>query len=282
MSEELNITDQELSKKAEFNIVIDKIMNKEKSLSFSALKAFLQSPQHYYRYVMEKETTKAMEEGKMFHMAILEPERFEKEYWVLDDEEKIEEIGGKNPRATKKYKEWVVEQEALNSQGSRIDKKLYDTFLRMGRYLSNNRATKFLMSDLTEKEKKIEFTHNDFNIIGFIDGVGTHMGGEFEGKKYTLDLKKVADASYKKLRWTIQDMKYSMQGAIYSTAESACEHYLICIDMKCNVQVVRMGVETLEAGFADFNAATDSFRDCAETDSWYSSFEFFKGNYINY
>ena len=98
----------------EFKKEVEQIMSGEKHLSFSALKEFMTSPKHFYAYKTNKETTKAMEAGKLFHMAILEPEKFKETYWVLDDSEKVLEIGGGNPRATKVYKEWIIEQDSKN------------------------------------------------------------------------------------------------------------------------------------------------------------------------
>ena len=190
-----------------FKKEIEQIYKKEKHLSFSALKAFLQSPRHFFRYKTEKETTPAMEEGKMFHMAILEPDVFRQKYWVLDDKAKCEEIGGKVPRNTKVYKEWQQKQIDLNPGKELISKEDYDLYLKMGDYLGECSATKWIMEGLIHREKDFKFEHNGFIIKGKIDG---------EGKDYCMDLKKVADASFKKVKWVIYDMFYPMQGAIYS------------------------------------------------------------------
>ena len=122
-------------KDEEFYQEIDSIMQGKAALSFSSLKAFRQSPKHFYNYKFDKETTKAMTEGKMFHLAILEPEKFKSEYWVLDDSAKVTEIGGGNPRATKIYKEWVAEQVTKNEGKEMISKQDYDLYLGMGDYL---------------------------------------------------------------------------------------------------------------------------------------------------
>ena len=255
----------------EFNKEIEQIMNGEKHLSFSALKAFMQSPKHFYAYKMDRETTKAMEAGKLFHMAILEPEKFKETYWVLDDSSKILEIGGSNPRATKVYKEWVQEQDSKNKGKERISKEDYDLYLSMGEYLNQNNATKFLMSELTEKESDFEFEHAGFLIKGKIDGLGSD---------YIIDLKKVADASYKKVRWIIEDMMYDMQSGIYCFSKRIKKYYLIFIDSSCNITVVKLNETTIQNGFGKFEIALDEFRRCAEEDKFYSSYEFFNGGYI--
>jgi hypothetical protein len=212
-----------------------------------------------------------MNQGVMFHMAILEPERFKSKYWVLDDSSKITEIGGGNPRLTKAYKEWVIEQDILNSGKERISKQDYDLYLGMGDYLNKCSATKHLMAGLIKKEVDIEFNLCDFLVNGRIDG---------EGEDYLLDLKKVADASFKKVKWIIQDMFYDMQGGIYAHAKRKHKYYIIFIDASCNVTVVKLSEETLKNGFGAFAVALQEFRRCAEEELFYSSYEFYNNGFI--
>ncbi|MBP9790729.1 MAG: PD-(D/E)XK nuclease-like domain-containing protein [Bacteroidia bacterium] len=254
-----------------FRTEIEQIFNKEKHLSFSALKAFLESPKHFYRYKTEKKTTEAMKEGSQFHMAVLEPVKFMEKYFVLDDSQKIAEIGGNNPRATNKYKEWKQEQLNQNSNKELISKEDYDLYLKMGEYLKENSATSNLMNGLIAKEKKFEFEYNGFIIDGKIDG---------EGEDYLLDLKKVADASFKKVKWVVYDMFYHMQGAIYSHAVCKNNYYLIFIDASINVTVVKISQETLQIGWIAFESALAEFQRCIEEDAFNSSYEFYNNGFI--
>ena len=254
-----------------FRTEIEQIFNKEKHLSFSALKAFLESPKHFIRYKMEKKTTKAMEEGTQFHMAILEPKKFIENYWILDDSAKVIEIGGANPRATTKYKEWKQEQINLNSGKELISKEDYDIYLEMGKYLKVCSATSKFMQGLIYKEKPFEFEWDDFLIKGKIDG---------EGADYLIDLKKVANASFKKVKWTIFDMFYHMQAAIYCNAVGKKNYYLIFVDESINVTVVKISPDTLQTGFVAFESALKEFHRCIEEDAFNSSYEFFNNGFI--
>lgn len=255
----------------DFNKQIEQIYNKEKGLSFSALKAFLQSPRHFYRYKTETEETQAMREGTMFHMAVLEPEKFNSKYWVLDDAEKCEEIGGAKPRSTKAYKEWKAEQIAANEGRELISKDNYDLFIKMSDYLHECSASAWILNGLINREKSFEFEKDGFKITGKIDG---------EGKDYLMDLKKVADASFKKVKWVIQDMRYDMQGAIYSSAANKKNYYLVFIDKAINVTVVKVSPETLQLGYEAFEFSLTEFKRCMEEDAFNSSYEFFNNGYI--
>jgi hypothetical protein len=270
---------------SEFDENIERIMSGEKALSYSALSAFLKSPKHYYEYCTDKETTPAMKEGQIFHMACLEPEKFAEKYWVLDDSEKCKEIGGSKPRNTNKYKDWVVSQELLHKGKERISQEDYNTFMRMSEALKKNKSSKILMNNLTDKEKAFDFEHDGFKFKGKIDGCGELKENNFYNYplgKFQIDLKKVADASYKKIRWNIQDMNYDLQGGLYSASQRVRNYFLIFIDKSCNITVVRILPENLDKGFIKLENALAEFTRCAEENQWHGSYDFFNGGFINY
>lgn len=83
-------------------------------ISKSGLDLIAKSPLHYWdKYLnpksLKKEETPAMFLGTAVHTAVLEPDKFDSEYLTLEDSQIIAQIGGKSPKATKKYKEWLAE-----------------------------------------------------------------------------------------------------------------------------------------------------------------------------
>jgi len=251
----------------EFKAVLKRIFDGEKALSYSSLSSFLKSPRHYYKYVMEKETTEAMEKGKRFHMAILEPEEFAKAYFILDDTAKMLEIGGAKPRGTKVYKEWKESQIQLHSGKELIDQKEFDTYQQMIQTLKYHSVCKdILFGEDGENEKPFEFIE-EYKIKGKIDRAC---------KGYTVDLKKVADASYLKVKWDIERMNYDLQAVIYSKANRTNKHYLVYIDEGCNITVVEVIPETLERWEEKYNNAIYSFTKCLEEDKWNMSYDFYQ------
>lgn len=81
-----------------FEKLSDEIREKNIVVSASKLMQFAKSPKHYYsRYVLkESEQTEAMFEGELFHKLILEPDKFESKFAIMDNEENyistVEEI----------------------------------------------------------------------------------------------------------------------------------------------------------------------------------------------
>lgn len=260
-----------------FAQVINDIMTGKKGLSYSAISQFLKSPKHFKRYKSDKkEVTKAMEEGKRFHMACLQPELFEQKYWVLDDSVKCLEIGGAKPRATKAYKEWVAEESA-NHTGEMLGHEEYDTYMSMSEALRQNNSSKKFMLNLTSTEELKQTTWDDYLINYVTDGKGTNEDGDF-----IIDLKKAADASFKRIKWDIRDMNYDMQGGMYTEFEGIKRYILIYIDKSCNITVVNLMPETLEEGFNKFEMALEKFQECAELDIWNASYDFWNNGHINF
>jgi len=254
--------------KSDFNKHLTKIFNKEKGLSYSALSNILKSPSHYYRYVTDKEKTEAMKKGQRFHMAILEPEEFKKKYFIIDDSEKIEEIGGKSPRSTKHYKEWKNSVILENEGRELVDKKEVEIYNRMiDKLKCHSVAGSLLFDSEGENEKPFTYDDSDFLITGKIDRAT---------KEYTVDLKKVADASWHKIRWDIERMNYDLQGVIYSKANKTKKHYLVYIDEACNITVILMQEDKLISYSAKYYAAFNSFKECAEQDLWHMSYDYYQ------
>ena len=256
---------------ASFKKEIEMIMAGEKGLSFSALKAFLQSPRHFFKYKTQKGSTAAMEEGTLFHLAVLEPEVFKTKYFVLEDTNVCIEIGGARPRTTSRYKDWLEQEIARHPGQEMISQEEWDQYTGMAKFLRENSATKHLLEGLIATEKPFKMTYEGYLVTGRIDGVGSD---------YVMDLKKVADASFKKVKWIIYDMMYDMQGAIYSLAEGKNKFYLVFIDNAWNVTVVKICVETLQAGLSKFEGALSEFTRCVEEDLFQSSYEFYNHGFI--
>ena len=54
-----------------------------------------------------KKESPALAFGSMYDCMLLTPEDFDKQFSILNDKEKCDEIGGRAPKMTNKYKAWV-------------------------------------------------------------------------------------------------------------------------------------------------------------------------------
>jgi len=182
---------------------------------------------------------------------------------------------------------WVAEQDVINQGKERLSKQDYDTYMNMSNALNRNSSSKVLMNCLTEKEVGFEIEIDGFKLRGKVDGAGeiteAYAVNDLDlivGEKFQIDLKKVADATYKKLRWNITDMNYDLQAGLYSSGRRISTYFLVFIDKMCNITVVKLSRDTLDSGYAKLENALSEFTRCAEENKWHASYEFFNGGYI--
>src|SRR5690606_9063818 len=152
-------------------------------LSYSALSKFKRSPNAFINYKMKAfETTDSMLLGKLVHAMVLEPHTVEDQFFT--DSDKVEEIGGASPRATKAYKEWKALQMELYPDRSLVSSDMYKLAERMANAVLSNRAAKYVLSLIQQTEHKIEWDFDGLKFISFLDGLG----------EVIIDLKICADA----------------------------------------------------------------------------------------
>lgn len=261
---------------------VNAIISGEREWSYSSASNFLKSPRHFYISRTDPpKQTKAMIEGQQFHMAVLEPELFKETYWIFDDFEKVQELiagGSKKPRATAEYKRWKEEEEIAHLGKEIIDAELYKIFLKMGDELHDNDASGPLMAQLTGKEIKHHCEIDGIKFVCKIDGEGDNIDESigYPLGQYTVDVKKVADARFKKIKWDIFDRNYDMQGALYTFAKGVKTHFLLFIDKDYNITVVQLTAETLEGGMDKLHGAIENLQYCLEENKWSSSYDFYQ------
>ncbi len=252
--------------------LISDLMSGEKTLSFSSLKAFRNSPADYIDYAFrEKKQTDAMLLGTLIHCLVLEPEKFEERYTVLDDTEIMSTLSDSgNPRATKVYKEWK-EGFLAKCTGETITLKMKQQAEIIAGNITHNRAAKKVLSLCPKREQKIEWQYKNFGFRGYYD-----LGGE----KVRADIKKVPDASPRAAQQTIIKMWYHGQAAMYLTAEGVIlPFYIICADAKGGVSVHKLDKSLIEQGLEDYSKIVDKFNECLLKENFNQSYDFWAESY---
>lgn len=248
--------------------LIADLMSGEKSLSYSAMKAFRESPNDFIEYALrEKKQTDAMFLGTVVHCLVLEPEKFAERYMIMDDAEICLQIGGAKPRATTKYKEWKAEfYAACGDKYQVVSSVIYKAAKFIADTVKNNRASRKVLAMCTESEQAIEWEYKNFRFRGFIDKIG---------EKCIIDLKLVKDAQAKKAQRTIIDMWYHGQAAMYLTAkEIMIPYYIICVDRKGGVSVHKLHKHLIEHGFEEYENLVLKFNECLLKERFDESFDF--------
>lgn len=174
--------------------------------------------------------TAATFNGKAFHMALLEPDRYNQVYLVLDDTATINAIGGASPRSTNRYKEYIA---AVRGEADRTGK----TIISLEQHNINQAMVDKVMGipvlkellDNSITELVVEGTTRNGQIPtrGMIDCT--------DGLTYVLDVKKVhighnlMGFSYEELNRYIDEMDYDGQLFHYGQLLNIQQRYILFV-----------------------------------------------------
>lgn len=274
LEEEVEIIDVQEEQVKE---IIRQFLNNEKALSFSALKAFAESPAAFIQYQLrQRKTTPTMIFGSLVHCLILEPEKFPSVYAVLDDTAKCINIGGKSPRQTNAYKEWKADFIALNEGKTVISIDVFDRAAAVANNVNFNKASRPILEMCTEREVHVEWNFLNIKHHGFIDA----RTPKDAKTKVKCDIKTCIDASPKKFQRDIINNKHYLQAAMYgeSDPDGYSTFYFIAVDQKGGVSVHRIEPPLLEYGMKEYAILINAFNRCLITESFDQSHEFWSNN----
>jgi exodeoxyribonuclease VIII len=182
-------------------------------ISASKLKKLKVSPAHFREE--EVPETDAILFGSAYHCYILEPERFEKEYYIFDDSIVCGALiakGAKSPRATNDYKNWKEGEIRFSDGKTLIDKADFDKLQAMKARLMGHPYAKMLLSN----------GRNEVAYMGEIETEAGTISVKFkpdhinDNKKICVDLKTAADASKDGFIRAAAEFDMHIQASLYS------------------------------------------------------------------
>ena len=204
----------------EFKGTEDQYHKNKDYVSKSALSLIKVSPAHY-KEPEEKPETDALIFGSAYHCYVLEPERFERDYYIFDEQNAISAIIAKansegkdvqKVRATKAYKEWLKGQEKVSAGKKMITKDLFDRIERMKERLFRHPYAKML---LTNGRPEVSYMGSIETETGTIN-VKFKPDYIKDTKHLVVDLKTAADASIDGFTRAAADHDYHIQAAFYA------------------------------------------------------------------
>jgi hypothetical protein len=193
--------------------------------------------------------------GRAFHMGLLEPDRYNDSYLILDDTVKCQEIGGAKPRSTNAYKEWINTVHNEASRTKRTVMSLEDHVkvqAMVDRVMSIPELRQYL--DYTMKEVKLVGNHLQTDVKGMIDAT--------DGLEFILDLKKInlgpgyKGLSPEALDSYIDQMDYDAQQWSYLNLIGVQDSFLLFVsdEMPFTPVLVRLSGSTLQRGRMKYEA----------------------------
>lgn len=255
------LASEESQREDKLNALIGRIERREEILSHSSFNEFCKSPLHFIRYKLrEKVTTPAMLFGSMVHCLVLEPDEFANRYFIAPVCD----------RRTKQGK--LTWANALEQAGNKemVKGEDYEKALKIKNRIYQNGASRWVMDNITHTEVSTDWDFGGYRWRGHIDGMGESI---------MVDLKKVVDASPRKVEHLIKYERYGRQPVHYLRSKgNRHEFYFIAFDDKANISVHRMtkGALSVEREAIDFYM--NKFQYCAFKGYWGQSYDFYAPN----
>jgi len=251
----------------------------------SGLDYIHQSPAHYYAAYLDpnrirEKQTPALIMGSAVHMAVFEPEDFTKKFAVLDDSEICAQIGGKSPKQTNRYKEWLSDFGSTNRGKTFLSTDDFATCLKIRDAVFNHRAANLLL-DSGVAEQRVDWSwqgdDENFNPIQVhckskMDWQST--GGAASG--FIVDLKTTEDAGKSGFGKSVWNYRYHVQAAFYLDAyryqygQDARGFIFIAVEKKppFAVALYYATPEMIDIGRREYERDLRIYHRCLLTNEW--------------
>lgn len=200
-------------------------------------------PQHLKAYYEKGQSdSAAFKFGRAFHCKILEPQFFDRRYFVLDDEDICKKIGGARPRTTNKYKEWADVYIQENAGKDLLSTEDYNDILAMEKKLLA----------IPQFNQIMQNTQREVIYKGILNGIPVKCKLDLEKPNVLVgDIKTMSDAANpKNVLNFIKKYGVDQQAAFYCDIVGVKEFTLICIekDYPHTIGIYFLGEEILERG----------------------------------
>jgi len=244
---------------------INRISEGDFHLSHTSLVEFSESPLSFLKYkVGDKKDSSAMKEGRLVHSLILQPEKFDDNYILIEKKlkestwakkENAEHKKELKKRAEEEGKELVTLEELENAL------EFKDTVL-------GNKFAGDLIRSCNSFEMDVRWEYYGYKWRGFIDAVDT---------SWSIDCKKVRDARPQKLKWQAINRKFAWQAFHYNVAldvDFYRDFYFVCYDNSLRVSVLKIDFEQLRIAHHEIDNQIKKFKECVLWDNWDQSLEY--------
>lgn len=263
------IKDLETQKAENDRIVRESL--KTRPLSYSSMKAFAKSPQHFIEYITaeRKPDTDATRLGKLFDVMLLTPERYEKIYKIFV---KAKGTGSKKINDEAKA---LAEAEGLTL----IDADLYDKALAMVKSVLLDEDAMEYISRFKFAQTKMEWIDPETKLkcVGYLDGESSVDESDY----FICDIKTTADGEEFKFVRDAHNFGYHLQAGAYTHAAKVRYFKFpsfihVTIDSKepYAINVFRGTSEYIEKSQNEWTNTLIAFKYCLDNNLWHLGYSF--------
>jgi len=243
-------------------------------LSYSSCKEALKDIKLWEMYMQGKirKDSDALRFGSIYDKLLFEPQSFDEEFVVINDDKIVSEIGGRSPRATKVYKEWLkdVTIQATTDGKSVVNDNDYRQAIEMIERLDMTPVRDGFLNG----EYQVEFN----NFIEGIHGFDIPVRGflDCRGDGYISDSKTTQNMSG--FKYDVFKFGYDIQAYIYCEVFDVQDYYWVVQEktFPYAVSVYKASPQTLESGERKFNTAVEKIRTYLDgnlVSDWYYNYQ---------
>lgn len=229
----------------------------ERPLSYSSLKEFAKSPRHYVDYLRkEKKPTPAMAFGSLVHCLLLQPNEFDKQFFVMPS------IDRRTTEGKKAYAEALVQSEGKEV----ISEEQYTEADNLVNKVVSESHIANAIQGCNHFEKEWRADINGLPFRGFFDG---------EADDYILEIKTTNDASPKTIINDFYNRQYHIQAGLYTHISSKPIKYLIIETASpYNVMLADVDAAFIDFGLKQAVEQIERFKTCMENNMFDMGYEF--------
>ena len=230
-------------------------------LSYSSLKYALGDMRLWEMYMKGqlKKESEALYFGSLYDLLLFEPEKFSDTYYTLDDSAIVDDIGGKSPRNTKRYREWKAEaaQETQNANkllAPEADvKKAHEMIQRL--------------KDCGLYDKR--FAGGKYQVEFNVDVDGVPLKGFLDCLQDDCIIDSKSSRSISKFRYDVNSWSYDIQAYIYTKVFDIPNFYWVVqekafpfypADVKCTEETLFKGEMKFHEALENINKWLDGDR----------------------
>ncbi len=253
----------------------------KKTLSYSSLKQFNKSPEHFVHYLKGGFVpTAAMIFGSLLDKMILTPGTWQDDFIVKPEKPPLKkdlveqygkETGAEMYIAGKaNYEKWMED----NAGKTFVTQEQIDEAAFITKKVFANTEAAALLAMITSTQRRVEFTDKatGLKVCGYLDG---------EGDTIIMDLKSCQSAEPEKFARQACDLGYHLQAAVYLEAAKLNgfrfpEYWFLCVETAepYGIAVIRASDEFIEYGKLELRNSLDNFKYCLDNRLFHQSYQF--------
>ena len=239
-------------------------------LSYSSLKYALGDMRLWEMYMRGqlKKESQALTFGSLYDMMLFEPDNVADRFYCLDDASIVATIGGRNPRNTKKYREWKAEEleKTNNSDKELVSTEEWKTAEEM---IDRLRACGLYDKRFGGGKYQVEFN---------VDLDGIPLKGFLDCLQDDSIIDSKSSRSISKFRYDVNSWSYDIQAYIYTKVFDIKDFYWVVqekaypyfpADVKCTDETLFKGEMKFHEAVENINRWLDGDK---QSDKHYAEF----------